>query len=103
MIRFAVFSAANFFIALSSSSVLAQTISSVDYAWPEPPKVGDNALHVLTTNLLELKLINTKGPDPASVSQWDFVKNGQFNAPSAKWLSVTANGRNVSVSGIYFK
>ena len=58
-----------FFIGLivlaATQSTRAADISSVDYAWPEPPKVGDNTLHILTTNLLELKLINTKAADPA--------------------------------------
>ena len=81
----------------------ALDISSIDYAWPEPPKVGDNTLHILTTNLLELKLINTKPADPAKVTQWDFVKNGQFVAPRKSSFAVTADGKSVSVKGIYFK
>ena len=69
------------FLSVAACTSRALDISSVDYAWPEPPKVGDNTLHILTTNLLELKLINTKAADPAKVTQWDFVKNGQFIAP----------------------
>jgi len=101
--RFVVPSVVYFVLALSVSSGLTQTIFSVDYAWPEPPKVGDTALHVLTTNLLELKLINTKEADPASITQWDFVKNGQFVSPSPKLFAVKADGRNIAVNGVYFK
>src|SRR5439155_4863240 len=69
------------FLSAAAYTSHAVDISSVDYAWPEPPKVGDNMLHILTTNLLELKLINTKAADPAKVTQWDLVRNGQFVAP----------------------
>src|SRR2546428_5946585 len=90
-------------LGIAGPEARALDISSVDYAWPEPPKVGDNTLHVLNSTLLELKLINTKGPDPARVSQWDFVRNAQFVAPSTRSFAVTANGKSVSVKSVYFK
>src|SRR5262249_8341278 len=46
-------------------------VSLVDYLTPQLPKVGDNILHVLTPTLLELKLITTKQPDPAQVTEWN--------------------------------
>src|SRR5437764_13086301 len=81
----------------------ATNISSVDYAWPDPPKINDNTLHILTTNLLELKLINSKAADPASPTNWNFVKNGRFLAPSTKSFAVTADGKAINVSSVYFK
>src|SRR6266566_9892638 len=90
-------------ISLSALRSFALEISSIDYAWPEPPKVGDNTLHILTTSLLELKLINTKAADPARVTQWDFVRNSQFVAPRKNTITVTADGKSISVKGTYFK
>src|SRR5215472_12086149 len=49
----------------------------------QTPAVGDNALHILSPNLLELFLVNSKQPDPATVEDWNWV-NGQqqFVAPN---------------------
>ena len=81
-----------------------ETVSLVDYTTPELPAVGDNTLHVLTPNLLELKLINTKQLDPAQVSQWNFVDGGgNFVAPPASAFSVTVNGQPVAVTAVGFK
>src|SRR6185369_10983785 len=56
--------------------------SLVDYLSAQLPAVGDHALHVLSPTILELKLITTKPPDPAPVSQWDFVdSNFQLTLP----------------------
>jgi hypothetical protein len=79
------------------------SLSSVDYASPQPPNVNDNTLHILTPSLLELKLINTKAADPASPTIWNFVKNGRFLSPSTRWFAVTANGKSINVSSVYFK
>lgn len=84
-------------------SARATSMSAVDYAWPQPPNINDHTLHVLMTNLLELKLINTKAPDPSSPTNWNFVKNGNFIAPSTRSFAVTANGKSISVSSVYFK
>jgi len=81
----------------------AFNVSSVDYAWPQPPNINDNSLHILTTNLLELKLINTKASDPGSPTNWNFVKNGSFVAPSTKSFAVTADGKSIKVRSVYFK
>jgi hypothetical protein len=78
--------------------------SSVDYINLALPQVGSNALHVLTPSVLELKLINTKQPDPAQVTQWNFVdSSGNFAAPSAGAFTVTANGQTIAVTGVGFK
>ena len=77
--------------------------SGVDYINLALPQVGSNALHVLTPNVLELKLINTKQPDPAQVTQWNFVNSGNFTAPSPGAFTVTANGQTIAVTGVGFK
>ncbi len=79
-------------------------VSRVDYVTPELPHVGDNAVHVLTPTLLELKLITTKQPDPAQVSQWNFVdSSSQLSLPAASAFTVTADGQAVGVAAIGFK
>src|SRR6266404_2834815 len=79
-------------------------MSVVDYASLVLPPVGSNALHVLTPTLLELKLINTKQPDPAPVSQWDLVNSsGQFLTPATGTFVVTANGQPIVVTAVGFK
>lgn len=91
-------SAADFF----SNSIPG--VSSVDYVNPQLPKVGDNALKILTPTLLELKLINTKQPDPAQVTQWNLVdSSGNFLAPATSAFTVLANGSPVSVASVGFK
>src|SRR5205814_5114834 len=61
-------------------------------------------LHILSPNLLELILINTKQPDPARVDKWDFVDaNSQFGAPSTSEFQVSVGGRSVSVQTVGFK
>ena len=46
------------------------------------PMTGSNLLRVLTPNVLELILINTKQPDPARVDSWDWVNDqGNFAPP----------------------
>src|ERR1051326_6737848 len=80
------------------------SVSVVDYTTLELPRVGSNTLHVLTPTLLELKLINTKQPDPARVTQWDLGdSSGQFVAPGTSAFNVTANGQSVAVSAVGFK
>lgn len=78
-------------------------VSYIDYLTPQLPKVGDNELHVLAPNLLELKLITTKAGDPAPVTQWNFVNNGNFTAPPTSEFNVTVNGQTVAVTGVGFK
>jgi hypothetical protein len=81
-----------------------QSVSLIDYTTLELPKIGGNTLHVLTPTLLELKLINTKQPDPAAVTSWNFVNSsGSFTAPPASSLSVTVNGNPVNIASIGFK
>ena len=68
------------------------------------PQVGEHALHILTPNLLELVLINTKQPDPAKVQGWDWVDDQQhFMPPDPGHIRVLVNGQANFVSGVGFK
>ena len=88
----------------SASTNSIPGVSSVDYVTPALPNVGDNALHVLTPTVVELKLIDTKQPDPAQVAQWNFVDaTGQLAAPATSAFAVTADGVALSVIGVGFK
>ena len=67
------------------------------------PGVGSYGLRILSPTLLELTLITTKQPDPAPVSEWNFVNGGSFNAPSSSEFVVTANDQTVGVHSVGFK
>jgi hypothetical protein len=78
--------------------------SVVDYLGLQVPPVGANSLHVLSPTLIELKLITTKQPDPATVTQWNFVdSNSQLTLPPASAFQVTADGQRIAVSNLGFK
>jgi len=67
-------------------------------------EVGDTLLHVLSPNLIELKLINTKAAGASEVNVWNFVdSSGKFVAPATSKLSVMVDGKAVSVSAVGFK
>jgi hypothetical protein len=79
-------------------------VSTVDYVTPVLPTVGASTLHVLSPNMLELHLINTKQPDPARVTAWDFINtSGQFVPPALTEFAVTVNGQSVTVQSVGFK
>jgi len=42
------------------------------------PKAGDHTLHILTPNVLEVVLVNSKQPNPAHVDSWDWVNEQGF-------------------------
>src|SRR5204862_6630848 len=68
------------------------------------PKSRDRTLHILSPTVLELKLINVKQPDPATVSSWDFVNSSfQFLPPSLQEFAVTVNGQSAAVQAVGFK
>ena len=78
--------------------------STVDYTGLALPRPGDHALHILSPNVVELVLINSKAPDPARVDSWDFVDgNFQFQAPPPSAFLVTANGQQIAVQAVGFK
>jgi hypothetical protein len=68
------------------------------------PAVGDHQLRLLSPSLLELLLITTKPPDPATVTQWNFVgANGNLALPAPSQFLVTTNGHAVAVQSVGFK
>src|SRR5258706_111029 len=70
----------------------------------QSPIPGSHTLHILTPNLLELVLVNTKQIDPAHVDSWDWVNaQGNFIAPNTSSVKVVVNGQTNNVTGIGFK
>ncbi len=67
------------------------------------PAVGSYGLRVLSPTMLELTLIHTKAKEASTVSQWNFVSNGSFAAPSTSQFVVTANGQTIGVQAVGFK
>ncbi len=77
---------------------------NVDDTALELPVVGNNILHILSPSVLELVSINTKQPDPAQVTNWNFVNsNGQATEPAAGEFTVTVGDQTVSVKSVGFK
>src|SRR5665213_2076278 len=67
------------------------------------PKVGSNALNILSPTLLELQLINTEQQGGA-VTNWNFVNSSQvLQTPAATKFAVTVNGQSVAVQSVGFK
>ena len=67
------------------------------------PLVGENALHILSSDMLEVKLITTKTL-AAGVGQWNFVSaQGPPTLPWPGEFVVLANGRPVRVKAVAFK
>src|SRR2546430_7924507 len=69
----------------------------------ETPATGDHSLHILSPNLLEVFLVNTKQPDPGRVDSWDWVNGqGTFLPPDTSSVKVIANGQTNIVTGVAF-
>ncbi|HEX4085297.1 MAG TPA: glycoside hydrolase family 9 protein [Chthoniobacteraceae bacterium] len=82
----------------------AGTPIAIDYATLQLPRPGDMALQILTPTLLEIVNINTKQPDPATVSNWDFIDAaGNAQLPAAPEFAVCVNGAPAPVSAVGFK
>ena len=68
------------------------------------PLPGAHQLRVLSPSLLELTLITTKKPDPATVKQWDFVSaDAQPHLPVPTEFSVSVDGKADAVKTVGFK
>ncbi|RYD38385.1 MAG: glycoside hydrolase family 9, partial [Verrucomicrobiaceae bacterium] len=69
------------------------------------PRIGDNTLHIISPNILELVRVNTKPAGTATVpDSWNFVSPaGTFTAPSASQFSVSVNDAYVGVTAVYFR
>jgi hypothetical protein len=86
------------------SASVAPEGSEMDYTNLIVPAVGDHALRILNPTLLELRQINTKAPDPATVSSWKLVDaSGHFVAPAASKFTVTVGGQAAAVSSVGFR
>ena len=60
----------------------------------QSPHIGDHALHILSPNVLELFLANTKQSDPGHVNLWDWVdRNQNFISPNTSGIKVIVNGQ----------
>ncbi|MEO5804163.1 MAG: glycoside hydrolase family 9 protein [Verrucomicrobiota bacterium] len=68
------------------------------------PSVGSYGLRILSPTLLEITLITTKQPDPAALTEWNFVNsNGILITPSASQFTVTAGTQTIGVQSVGFK
>ncbi|MGV3772885.1 MAG: glycoside hydrolase family 9 protein, partial [Verrucomicrobiales bacterium] len=68
------------------------------------PSVGDHELRILTPTLVELSRITTKLPDPAPITEWNFVgANFALSLPPASAFQVEVNGVLNPVTGVGFK
>src|SRR5208283_6142312 len=77
-------------------------LTLVDDMMLQLPKVGDNALHILTPTMLEVDLITTTPQiDPPPVTNWNLVNaSSQFVPPALSDFTVTANGRSLTVATV---
>lgn len=77
---------------------------AINYATLQLPQAGDMALQILTPTLLEVININTKAPDPASVSNWDFIAaDGTAQLPAPAEFKVAVNNIAAPVTAVGFK
>jgi hypothetical protein len=68
------------------------------------PVPGAHQLRILSPTLLELTLITTKDPDPATVRDWNFVNSSfQFTPPATSEFNVLVGGQSRSVQAVGFK
>ena len=94
------------------SFVIGLAVSSAGRCAPAPadepglavPAVGEHTLRVLSPTMLELTLITAKAPDPAPVSQWNFVDSEHdLLLPPSSEITVTVDGRPVEVAAVGFR
>jgi hypothetical protein len=68
------------------------------------PPVGAHQLRIISPELIELTLITTKKPDPATVTVWNFVGlDGKANLPGENKFSVLVDGKSDAVKSVGFK
>jgi hypothetical protein len=89
--------------AIPATNALLPGTTVIDNMALQMPKPGDYGLRVLSPTLLELKRINTKEQNSATVTDWNWVNNFQFSAPAPGAFAVTANGQSVAVQAVGFK
>src|ERR1043166_2783390 len=70
----------------------------------EMPAVGSYGLRILSPPLLEVPYITANQPDPAVLTEWNFVDaNFNLTAPAPSQFAVTANGPAVAGQTVGFK
>jgi hypothetical protein len=85
-------------------ALLASLVGSAPAAEPdanalELPAVGAHSLRAITPTLLELELITRKEPDPAALTEWNWVDAGRyFNPPLNAPLPADAAEHKLEVS-----
>lgn len=95
------------FVVLASLLLKFQFASTLA-AEPPPslalPAIGAHELRVITPTVLELSFVTTKPPDPAPITEWNFVPSeGQLRLPATNQLLVLVNGAPVAVKALGFK
>jgi hypothetical protein len=95
---------AGVFAALCLSRSPAQELTISDDNPLTMHAVGAHQLRIVSPTLIELTLITTKKPDPATVTIWNFVNsNGRASLPSEKEFSVLVDGKSAAVKAVGFK
>lgn len=68
------------------------------------PELGAHELRAITPAVLELSLVTTKLPDPAPVTQWNFVAGeGELRPPAVDQFVVRTNGQAAAVKAVGFR
>jgi hypothetical protein len=81
-----------------------QNLQSSDANPVSLPAIGSYQLRIITPQLLELSTITTKKPDPARVTQWDFVDSTQkTHLPAKTEFAVFVDEKSIPVQAIGFK
>jgi hypothetical protein len=92
------------FVVCLAANLLADDLRLSDDQPLRLPPVGSYQLRVLAPALLEITLVTTKPPDPAPVSQWDFVNgSGQACLPQAGKFEVVSDGQPIGIRRMGFK
>lgn len=67
------------------------------------PAIGSTSLIVLSPQVLELTLVNTKAPNAERVTSWDFVQSFALSLPDVQSLIVTADSEPVRIEALGFR
>jgi hypothetical protein len=77
---------------------------AVDDTTLQLPQPGDMTLQILTPTLLEVSNINSKPPDPAPVSNWNFIAaGGATQLPQPSQFAVAVDNILTPVTAVGFK
>ena len=91
-------------LALVTSAPAATSLQITDENPMQMPAVGSYGLRILSPTLLEVTLITAKQPDPAALTEWNFVNSsGVLTAPATSQFTVTAGTQTIGVQSVGFK